>query len=228
MVNIFLEGYRFDAPSLHGTLKSYVKPHYRVAVVALSFRDSRVRNVDDWDALYGKDGGSVYGGICSAFSAYGIGEESITFINYFTDTKESAAEKIRNADVIFFTGGLPDRMLERMNTLGITDVIRRHEKVAMGYSAGALIQLSEYHISPDHDYPEFAYYDGLSYIDGFYLEVHYEGMAEQNGSIARVVAERERPVYATSLMKGAIIVDNGRIITVGDVRLFNQKEKGEV
>ena len=98
----------------------------------------------------------------------------------------------------------------------------------MGYSAGALIQLSEYHISPDHDYPEFAYYDGLSYTYGFYLEVHYEGRAEQNESIARVGAEREHPVYATSLMKGAILVDNGRIITVGDVRLFSQKEKGEV
>ena len=220
MINILLEGYRFDADWLYGALKSYIKPHHRVAVVALSFRDSRVKNAEEWEHLYGKERGSVGRGICSAFSAYGIGEESISFINYFTDSKVSAAKKIRNADIVFFPGGVPDKMMERIYELGLYDVLCEHNGIVMGYSAGALIQLSEYHLSPDHDYPVFAYYKGLPYLGGFCLEVHYEGRDVQKEAIKRVISERRMPVYATSLMKGAIVVDNGKIQALGDVFVF--------
>ena len=220
MINILLEGYRFDANWLYGTLKNYIMPHHRVAVVALSFRDSRVKNANDWNTLYGRENGSLYRSICGAFSAYGIGEESITFINYFTDTSEAAEEKIKNADILFFPGGVPDKMTERIKELGLYGVLCEHNGIVMGYSAGALVQLSEYHLSPDHDYPVFAYYKGLPYLDGFYLEVHYEGTDIQNEAIKRVNAERCKPVYATSLMKGAIIVHNGKIQALGDVFVF--------
>ena len=63
----------------------------------------------------------------------------------------------------------------------------------MGYSAGALVQLAEYHLSPDTDYPRFTYQKGIPYLHGFYLEVHYEGTEEQNASIERVLAERGKP-----------------------------------
>ena len=48
----------------------------------------------------------------------------------------------------------------------------------MGYSAGALVQLAEYHLSPDTDYPRFTYQKGILYVYLFYLEVHYEGTEE--------------------------------------------------
>ena len=48
----------------------------------------------------------------------------------------------------------------------------------------------KYHLSPDDDYPEFKYYEGLPYLNDFYLEVHYEGTSEQDESIQRVLAER--------------------------------------
>jgi hypothetical protein len=54
------------------------------------------------------------------------------------------------------------------------------------------------------------------------MEVHYEGTAVQNESIQRVLAERGKTVYATSAQTGAILVDNGNIKLIGDVKMFLQ------
>ena len=222
MVNILLEGYEIDAPWLYEELKKYIKPMHKVAVVAFSFRDSRVKSLADWDVLYSKENGRFYGGIVNSFTAYGIPEENVSFINYFADTKESAQEKIENADIVYFLGGLPDRMMERIKEFELQDVLMKHTGIVMGYSAGAVIQLAEYHLSPDEDYPEFGYYEGLSYLKDFYLEVHYEETASQKAAIEKVIAERKKPVYATSLLKGAILVDNGNIRLLGDVKEYKQ------
>lgn len=223
MINILLEGFDIDAPWLYDELKKYIQPNHSVAVVAFSFRDNRVKSLSDWDALYGKENGKYHDGIVRSLTAYGISEDNITFINYFTDTRESAAQKIKAADIIYFTGGLPDRMMDRIKEFDLYDVLMQHEGILMGYSAGAVIQLSEYHLSPDDDYPEFKYYEGLPYLNDFYMEVHYEGTTVQDESIQRVLAERGKTVYATSLKAGAILVDDGSIKLLGDVKKFEAK-----
>lgn len=222
MINILLESYAIDAPWLYEELKKYIKPAHMVAVVAFSFRDNRVKSLSDWNALYSKENGKYYDGIVGGLTSYGISEEKITFINYFTDTKESAAQKIEAADIVYFLGGLPDRMMERIQEFDLYDVLLRHKGIVMGYSAGAVIQLAEYHLSPEDDYPVFGYYKGIPYLDDFYLEVHYEGTKVQNQSIERVRSERRKTVYATALGVGAILVDNGTIKRLGDVRTFDR------
>lgn len=220
MINILLEGYDINADYLYDKLKNYIKPEHKVAVVAFSFRDDRVKSMSDWKNLYGKESGMYYNGIISGFTAYGISENHISFINYFNDTKESAEQKIKQADIVYFLGGLPDRMMDRIKEFDLVDVLKKRNGIIMGYSAGAVLQLSEYHLSPDKDYPQFNYYEGLSYLDDFYLEVHYEGTEVQNDSIQRVLKERGKKVYATVLREGAILVDNGKIKLLGDVRTF--------
>lgn len=220
MINILLEGYDIDADFLYNELKNYIKPTHSVAVVAFSFRDNRVQSASDWNLLYSKEDGKYYGGITRGFAAYGIPEYQITFINYFADTKESAAQKIFNADIIFFPGGLPDRMMNRIKEFELYDVLINHKGIVMGYSAGAVIQLSEYHLSPDNDYPEFQYYKGLPYLNDLYLQVHYECTEIQNHYIERVISERKKPVYAIAFKAGAMLIDNGKIKPIGNVKLF--------
>lgn len=222
MVNILLEGYDIDAPWLFEELKKHIKPTHKVAVVAFSFRDSRVKSLADWNILYSKENGRFYSGIVGGFTAYGIHEENISFVNYFADTKESAKQKIETADIIYFLGGLPDRMMDRIKEFDLQDILMKHQGIVMGYSAGAVIQLAEYHLSPDDDYPEFGYYEGLPYLKDFYLEVHYEESASQKAAIEKVITERQKTVYATSLLKGAILVDNGNIRLLGDVKEYKQ------
>ncbi len=223
MINILLEGYDIDAPYLYDELKRILQPHHTVAVVAFSFRDDRLRDLSDWNALYGK-GGFYYNGIVDSFGSYGIPEDHITFLNYFSDTKETARKKVENADILYFLGGLPDRMMERIGEFELQDVLAAHDGIVMGYSAGAVIQLAEYHLSPDEDYPAFAYYRGLAYLDGFYHEVHYNGTPDQNRAIQKVLAERKKPVYATASMKGAILVKDGEIKPLGNVKIFHPFE----
>ena len=220
MINILLEGYDINADYLYDELKNYIKPEHKVAIVAFSFRDDSVKTLSDWKNLYSKESGMYYNGIINGFAAYGISENNISFINYFTDTKESAERKIKQSDIVYFLGGLPDRMMDRIKEFDLTDALKKHSGIIMGYSAGAVIQLSEYHLSPDKDYPQFNYYEGLSYLNDFYLEVHYEGTKAQNDAIHRVLKERGKTVYATALRKGAILVDNGIIKLLGDVRTF--------
>lgn len=222
MINILLEGYDINADWLYNDLKKYILPNHSVAIVAFSFRDSRVKSLDDWNALYSKENGVYYNGIVDGFKAYGISQDNISFVNYFEDTKKSAKQKIENADIIYFLGGLPDRMMDRIKEFDLYDILMKHDSVVMGYSAGAVIQLSEYHISPDKDYKEFQYYDGLGYLDDFYLEVHYENRKVQNEAIGRVLAERGKTVYATAFMSGAVVVNNGNIKLLGDVKTFNR------
>ena len=222
MVNILLEGYEIDAPWLYEELKKYIKPIHKVAVVAFSFRDSRVKSLADWNVLYSKENGRFYSGIVGGFTSYGIPEENISFVNYFADTKESAKQKIETADIIYFLGGLPDRMMDRIKEFDLQDILMKHQSIVMGHSAGAVIQLAEYHLSPDDDYPEFGYYEGLPYLKDFYLEVHYEETASQKAAIEKVIAERKKTVYATSLLKGAILVDNGNVQLLGNVKEYKQ------
>ena len=219
MVNILLEGYEIDRPWLYGELRNYIHPNSRVAVIAFSFRDVRIPDANAWNDFYGV-GGIYYEGITRSLLSFGISRENVTFLNYFSDTKEQAAEAVRQADILYFLGGLPDRMMERIREFDLYDVLMAHSGVVMGYSAGAVIQLAEYHLSEDKDYPKFGYYEGLPYLNDFYLEVHYEATEAQKSAIRRVLEERKKPVYATACMKGAVIVDNGVIKTVGDVKKF--------
>ncbi len=210
----------FDCPNTQDfarELAPYLKSTDKIAVVALSFYDDYVKDKESWELVYGKGIGNCYFETVDGLAPFGILPENISFINYFTDTHECARKKIEHADVIYFTGGLPDRMMDRIREMRLENALLSHKGVVMGYSAGAVIQLCQYHLSPDADYAEFGYYEGLPYLDSFYLEVHYEGRDSQNASVARVLAERKKPVYVLHTAKGGIVVDSNGIKIIGKV-----------
>jgi peptidase E len=221
MVNILLDGIDLDSDYLREELGKYIKPNHRIVNVAFSFKDAKVKSAEDWERLYNPENGKYYKILAGSFSAFGIPMENMTFVNFFADTPESAADKIRNADIVYFPGGLPDRMMDRIREFKLEEVLHQHDGIIMGFSAGAMIQLEEFHVSPDDDYPEFCYADGIPWVKDFYLEVHYEGKEEQDQAIRRVLQERKRPVYATVSDGGAIIVDGGQVKLLGEVKRFD-------
>lgn len=221
MVNILFDCYNID--DFKEELSPYFSKDSRVAVIAFSFYGDAVYDAESWERVFGKGRGYCYFETVNPLSAFGVEEENVTFINYYTDTPSSAKEKIRNANVLYFTGGLPDKMMERIAEFGLEDVLKAFDGVIFGYSAGAVIQLKEYHLYPDGDYQEFAYYEGLGYLDKLYLEVHYEYKPEQNESIARALSERHLPVYVTHTFGGGLIVEQGSVLTVGKVDLYRNE-----
>ena len=117
---------------------------------------------------------------------------------------------------------MDDRMMERIEEFELTEALKAFDGVVVGYSAGAVIQLGEYHLYPDGDYPDYAYYRGLGYVDGLYVEVHYEYKPEQDESVRRVLSERDLPVYVTHTRKGGIVVENGNVKIIGKVNLYQK------
>ena len=220
MINIL-----FDCPNIddfYDNLKKYFNEKTHVCVIAFSYYDDYVYDAESWEKVFGKNLGGVYFETVDSFRPFGVKEENIVFINYFTDTKESAIEKIKNSDVLYFTGGLPDRMMDRIKDFELEDAIMSHPGIIMGYSAGAVIQLKEYHLYPDGDYTNFGYYEGLPMLDDFYLEIHYRGLDVQNESIKLCLEERGKPVYVTSDRGGGIVVEKGNIRTIGKVDVYSK------
>ena len=220
MVNVLLESYNLTEPFLVDALKPYIKPWHRVAIVAFSFLPSQATTLQQWLTLYGREEEMFYHWLVDPLMEFGIPEDNIDFINYFADTKESAAEKVRIADILYFTGGLPDVMMERLAEFELLDELGRFDGLVLGCSAGAMIQLQNYHITPDWDYPEFGYYEGLPWLRDFYVEVHYEETELQKRCIQKVLTERGKPVYAIFHNRGALMINNEQITRLGETELF--------
>lgn len=220
MINILMNRYTLDADWCFEALKSYIRPEQKVLIMALSYNGRKVKNYEEWKQRFERPTGAYYQSFVEIFDAYGIGEEQIEILCPFTDTAITAKEKVEAADILFFLGGMPDQMYERLQKLDCIETLRRFQGTVIGYSAGAVIQLDEYHLSPDEDYDAFGYYTGIGWLSGFGMEVHYVGSQVQQDSIQRVLSERHRPIYAVG-DEGAIIVnEEGHKILVGDVTYF--------
>ncbi len=131
MVNIL-----FDCPNIQDfteELREYFKKGDKVAVVAFSFYDDYVYDEQTWEAVFG-EGGNCYFETVDGLAPFGIMPEDIKFINYFKDTKDSARQKIEEADVVYFTGDLPDRMMDRIKEFELEKVLLSHSGVVVGYS----------------------------------------------------------------------------------------------
>lgn len=219
MINILANSYLIDADWCFSEFHKYIEATHKVVIVPFSFRNEDVYSNETWQSLYSKDEGPYYHGIVDSFKRYNIRPNNIKWINYFTDDKTTAEDKILEADIIYLTGGLPDLMMERLREFSLIKIIEEHKGVIIGFSAGALIQLNQYHLTPDEDYNEFKYYPGLNMINNLYVEVHFDHDKVQMDSINRVNKETNKPVYAIE-EDGAIIHINNKIVEVGKVHYF--------
>ncbi len=94
-----------------------------------------------------------------------------------------------------------------------------YKKIIIGSSAGAMVQIKDYHITPDEDYGTFTYNKGLNLIKNFGVEVHYEATNLQNYFIKKVLSEKKDIIYALK-DNGGIIVENDSIKLLGEVIVF--------
>lgn len=218
-MNILLDGLDFNESWAYKTLKNIIKPEYKICVIPFAFHEDWIKNEAEWEKSYNKITGEHYKNIAVPFYTYGIEDNNITLINYFTDNSESAKAKINSADIVFFTGGFPDKIMSRLSELGLINTVEQHSGIIMGWSAGAMMQCSQYYISPDKDYPEFIYEKGLRCIDNFAVEVHYKNTDSQNKSIEKYIRENGKMVYTTQ-QQSAIIVDGDNLSLLGNAKVY--------
>ena len=222
VTNVLLNIYEFQADWAKPVLGEILKPEHRVTILTMSHGDE-IPDRNTWEKLY-LPGREIYNVLTGAYGAYGIPKENIQFVGWYHDTPETALEKIGEADVLFLTGGLPDVFETRLEEWGLVEPIRQFPGIVMGCSAGAMMQLTEYHITPDEDYDTYGYYPGLALLEGFEPEVHYAASEVQKESIRRYLRERGKPVYAMT-NQGGLVVRDGEITPMGEVTVFRSEQE---
>lgn len=218
MTNILLNYYNFDGAWTEGKLEKYFR-NKKVLILPLAFRDSQAWDNESFLSVYGK-GGEKYDTILRPFLSYGLTEEDVTWLNYF-DRNSNFHEQIDNADVLFFTGGLPEKALQRLQDLDIVEDVKNFEGVVAGASAGAMLQLERYHVTPDDDYDHYQLWNGLGLVSGIDLEVHYLSTPIQNQCTKRAINDLQRPVYQM-WHEGGLVVENGEVTMLGNVHKIDK------
>ena len=222
MTHILLSRGILAEPYIHAHLKSYIQPSDKVAVVAFSFFKEHVQTQQDYDALYLKDG-TYYQKMVDAFKPYGIQEKQISFLHYYNDDQQTLVKKINDASIIYFPGGAPDLLMERIHEKQLFSVIQnQQDKVIVGSSAGAMVQFDCFHISPDREYHKFQYLEGLGFLTGFGIEVHYRRRRKQKSSLRKVRRLKKIPLYAIP-DEGALIIAHNQIKCIKAYQLYNPK-----
>jgi peptidase E len=218
MINVLLSLNDFSDGALKDSLAPYLKPAMTVLVIPFSHGPRKMPTVVEYDEYCSK-GGRYHKELIENFGSFGIKQENIDLIHYYQDSHQTMVKKIAGADVLFFTGGLPDKTVERVQKKGLMDAITSFKGIVMGVSAGALIQLPDYFCTPDKDYPTFAFYRGLGLIKHeFLIDVHYEGtpLLDTYPELRGL----DRPIYALPNGSG-IICNNDEVRLVGDITVFN-------
>ncbi|MFU8792511.1 MAG: Type 1 glutamine amidotransferase-like domain-containing protein [Acholeplasmataceae bacterium] len=222
MTHILLSRGILGQPHIKKHVASLLNPKHRVAVVAFSFFPKDIPTKKLYDETYLK-GGIYYQKMIDAFLPYGILESNITFLHYYQDDFVMLKAKIEKADILYFPGGAPDFMMQRLHEKGlVSEIVKQKDKIIIGSSAGAMIQFDHYHISPDHDYHKFEINQGLGLLSGFGVEVHYRRRKKQKASLRRVHRDSKIPIYAIP-DDGALIIHHDQMTCVNAYQLYDKK-----
>lgn len=218
MINILLSSYDFGEGLLHKKLSNLVTKGMKIIVIPFSFSEFSMPTINEYN-LYSDKGGKYYEIIADQFSNFGVPYDNIDLIHYYNDNVDVMKGKIKSADLLFFTGGLPDKTIERLQEKDLIEEIKKFEGIIMGASAGALIQLSEYFCTPDDDYNEFGFYKGLDLVNKeFSIEVHYEGSNLLDEY--PILRSKGKRIYALPNGTG-LVCSKDKFQIIGDVTTFN-------
>jgi len=221
-MNVLLSNYNFHEDWIWEELKDHINADSKVVVLPFTFSEEWISNSEQWYNSYSKEKGKYYSEVVEPFLTFGVNEENIIWLNYFEHGSEEMIKYINNSDILFFTGGLPEKSVERILELGLLDTLKKFKKLMIGASAGAMVQLQDFYVSPDDDYEFFKYYKGLGLLEsGFYIEVHYTGSDVQEECINKVLNEKTDKIYAIG-EKGGIIIEDGLLKTYGEVHVFDK------
>lgn len=170
-----------------------------------------------WNKYFGR-GGILRQKITSALQQAGANMELVDFYCYLT------GEQVVLSDYscLIVPGGDVELGLSRLVASGLDKQLADFQGVVIAYSAGALLLLKRFFLSPNYYYSSFITQSGLGILcDDFALEVHHDGSEKMRQYIRQGAEMLQRPVYAIG-NDGAIRVDEKSNVTiVGNVEYFD-------
>ena len=215
MTNVLLNYYNFDGDWARPHLEHIFASKPRVLILPLAYRESQAWDNESFLSIYGK-GGEKYDNILRPFLAYGYAESEVVWLNPYDGSDH--LEQVQKADLLFFTGGMPEKAIARLVQLGIDGAVKNFRETVMGASAGAMLQLDAYHITPDEDYDSYSIWQGLGLVKGIDLEVHYLATDLQRTCTKRAAKELSVPVYQM-WHEGGLLIEDGKVTIMGSVEV---------
>lgn len=191
-------------------LQKVLKPGMKACILAMSDFDN-VRNQEDWEKDYAP-GGTWHGAYEKPLHSYGIRE--IVWLSPFKNSRFEMLQAIEETDLLVLPGGAPDLFMKRIRRFGLKKAIRSCQ-LLFGISAGAMIQLGDYHITPDEDYAVFSWQTGLGLLP-FDLECHFTGSRHQREYLDKAKEEKGLETWAL-YEDGGLLVQDGVVTAMGRV-----------
>lgn len=221
--NILMNTSMIDESWCKRSISKFLHPGQVVCILALSFFND-TKNLQDWNKQYAPGQGIWYKANTDVFFPFGIRKKDIYWINYFQDSNQEMLNKIANSDVLLLPGGAPDLFMKRLKEKKLLWLLKQYQGVVIGYSAGAMIQLENYHITPDEDYDQFSWQKGLGYLKNIDVEVHYHATNHQKRFIKR--AQEEKGFFTIGIYEkgGVIFSSDGTRNYFGQIDLFENQE----
>ena len=147
-----------------------------------------------------------------------LGARSVRFVERSLPFTEMVAI-VENSDIIYLPNGDTKLLIERLRDTGSMHLLRLHDNVIIGNSAGALALCNEYIIPTKNGVDELAIEKGLGLSD-FVVSAHYEpGQDAQLENLSK-----DRSIFA--IPDGAAIrSDSCSLILLGNVELFMDGKK---
>ncbi|MDR2828188.1 MAG: Type 1 glutamine amidotransferase-like domain-containing protein, partial [Acholeplasmatales bacterium] len=135
----------------------YITSEDTVCLVNLSFFSKYLPTKEDYEQYYSEECEKSYE-TAGVYASYGVNKFNV--INYYQDSKKEALKKIRNSTILHLPGGAPDEFFLRLKEFNLLDKALYNTKVIIGSSAGSMVQLSTYQITPDQDYHDYSINNG--------------------------------------------------------------------
>lgn len=185
MINILLSSMQ-SLVLLEDTRVRQSIPATDLLVLPLSSKAGLINNAHDWEYCYKNGSGVYYDEFIKVARNLNIPPEKVSVINWFEDSLEEMSLKILSCQNLFLPGGFPDLFIQRIENLGLFHVLQAFSGNVIGVSAGSMIQLEYFHITPNKDYAEFSIQKGIGWLKGFDIEVHYDDHPSVNAIIDKV------------------------------------------
>ena len=175
-----------------------------------------------WERYFGS-GGILSEKIRAALAQAGADPGRVFFHRYLSE------QPVRLSDYscLILPGGDAELGVKRLTCQGLDRQLADYRGRVIAYSAGALLLLDQYFLSPNYYYKTFSVHRGLNILPGgFALEVHYNGSDEMDSYIRQGLQELDRGVWAIGNDGAMKIAPGSPIQTTGTVQWFGPENAG--
>ncbi len=203
MTVILLNKTNFDRDWAAETLADVIRKNMRIVMLPLSYDEGWSSDRNVWADRFSEES-EYYEDLIRPFLSYGISRDHISFIDQHEDDAETAKRKLAGTDLLCVFGYDSNDCMDRLEDMGIIELIRNYHGILMGISAGSKIITDRYYHTLD-DQHGFAYREGIGRLSGFDIDIHYFEDEYHLAGIIRCLEEGDRPVLIMPDQGGALI-----------------------